>query len=295
VIPENDNLRELPYDGFMAAGAPYILVRLQTRNPIEIGDFVATFASVASQYDKFIRQAHPDLSPQAQLFVRQVKAGSIIVELLPFLPYALFGADQIVTRLEQINAVNEFVKTYGEKLSRYFQIGDPKVQPTTRSDLKDFMGSVEAIAKDPNGKATIQAVAFEDGKKKIKAAIRFNSNDAMRALEAIEAERRVLEGTDTADYQRVLMVFKQANVKGAQSANELVSGFRLSAFLIRSFRCYASELAEQRIKHEIAEADENVFRKGFVVDVNVEMRAGRPVAYRVTNLHQVIDLPNSDD
>ena len=54
---------------------------------------------------------------------------------------------------------------------------------------------------------------------------------------------------------------------------------------------YASSLAEQKIKHEIRDADENVFKKGFVVDVNVELRAGRPVAYRVTNLHQVIDLP----
>jgi len=54
---------------------------------------------------------------------------------------------------------------------------------------------------------------------------------------------------------------------------------------------YASDLAEQRMKHEITEADENIFKKGFMVDVNVETKGGRPVAYRVTNLHQVIDLP----
>jgi hypothetical protein len=55
---------------------------------------------------------------------------------------------------------------------------------------------------------------------------------------------------------------------------------------------YASDLAEQRIKHEILEVEDNVFKKGFVVDVNVETRGGRPVAYRATNLHQVIDLPD---
>jgi len=53
---------------------------------------------------------------------------------------------------------------------------------------------------------------------------------------------------------------------------------------------YASDLAEQRIKHEIREADENVYKKGFVVDVNVQTKGGRLVAYRITNLHQVIDL-----
>jgi len=55
---------------------------------------------------------------------------------------------------------------------------------------------------------------------------------------------------------------------------------------------YASELAERQIKREITEADDNVFRKGFVVDVNVEFRGEMPIAYSVTNLHQVIDLPD---
>lgn len=54
---------------------------------------------------------------------------------------------------------------------------------------------------------------------------------------------------------------------------------------------YGSQLAEERIKHEIREADENVFKKGFIVDVNVKSTGGRPVAYAITNVHQVIELP----
>jgi predicted nucleic acid-binding Zn ribbon protein len=48
--------------------------------------------------------------------------------------------------------------------------------------------------------------------------------------------------------------------------------------------------AEERIRHEIADADENVYKKGFDVDVNVEVRGGRPIAYRVVAVHSVIDL-----
>jgi hypothetical protein len=40
------------------------------------------------------------------------------------------------------------------------------------------------------------------------------------------------------------------------------------------------------------EADDNVYKKGFVVDVNVQLVNGKPAAYRVTNVHQVIDLPS---
>jgi hypothetical protein len=55
---------------------------------------------------------------------------------------------------------------------------------------------------------------------------------------------------------------------------------------------YGSELAEERIKHEICDADENVYKKRFVVDANVKSLGGRPVAYAVTNLHQVVELPD---
>lgn len=45
-------------------------------------------------------------------------------------------------------------------------------------------------------------------------------------------------------------------------------------------------------KHEIREADENVYKKGFVVDVNVRSAGGKPAAYAVTHVRQVIDLPS---
>ena len=54
---------------------------------------------------------------------------------------------------------------------------------------------------------------------------------------------------------------------------------------------YASNLSEQRIKHEIRDAEDNIYHKGFVVDVNVQTKGGKPAAYAVTNVHQVIDLP----
>ena len=53
---------------------------------------------------------------------------------------------------------------------------------------------------------------------------------------------------------------------------------------------YGSDLAEQRLKHEIREADDNVYKKGFLVDVQTKVSRGRPVAYAVTQVHDVIDI-----
>lgn len=288
----SDNQRAHTYADLMGAAQAYISVKIKTKNPIEIGDFVSEFTSVASQYEKFIRDEHPDLVSEAHIYVKQVKRGSIIVELLPFAPFVIMGAGQIAHSMEQVNAVNKFVRNYGHKLKAYFK-KDGKVEDATRSDLKDFMGSVAAIANDPDGSAVLEAVVFEDGKRKVRAALKFTSKQAFRASEQIERHRQQLEKKADVDFERRLMIFRQANVKAppvGKRTGEWVMIEEISDAELPLV--YASDIAEQRIKHEIKEADDNIFKKGFIVDVNVQTKGGRPVAYRVTNLHQVIDLPD---
>jgi hypothetical protein len=289
----NDNLSGCAYDGLMTAVPAHIIVKIKVKRPIDLGDFVSAFTAVASQYDKFIREKHPDLSSEARIFVSEVRRGSIVADLIPFLTHDLIGgAYSVIEPIEQIAITHEFIRYYGSKLKAYFKLGG-KDEDATRSDLRDFMGAVTAIANDPNGRASIEAVAFEDGKKRIKAAIKFNTSEAKRAQHQIEAQQRQLEKRDHADYERVLMVFTQANIKAPPVGKKTTERVKIEAISDRDLPLiYASALAEQRIKHEIQEADENVFKKGFIVDVNVETVGGRPVAYRVTNSHQVIDLPD---
>jgi len=164
-----------------------------------------------------------------------------------------------------------------------------------RSDLNDFAKQVAAIANDPNGSAVIEAAGFEDGKKKIRAVFKFKTNEAQRAVERIDAHRLQLEKHSGADHSRVLMVFHQANVRTTAIGKRTGERVRIEDLSPRDLPLvYASELAEERIKSEIREAEDNLFRKGFVVDVNVATIDKRPVAYRVTNVHQVIDLPEDD-
>jgi hypothetical protein len=58
----------------------------------------------------------------------------------------------------------------------------------------------------------------------------------------------------------------------------------------RRLRSYSDQYSAPWIKHVVRETDENVYKKGFIVDVNVQL-VGRPAGYRVTKVHQVIDLP----
>jgi len=54
---------------------------------------------------------------------------------------------------------------------------------------------------------------------------------------------------------------------------------------------YPSELAEREIRDCIREADENVYKKGFVVDAGAQIGpAGQITAYAIMILHKIIDL-----
>ena len=57
---------------------------------------------------------------------------------------------------------------------------------------------------------------------------------------------------------------------------------------------YASDLARERIKSEMLSGDRNIYKLGFFVDVNVATKGGQPVAYRITSVRDVIDLPDPD-
>jgi hypothetical protein len=269
----------------------YIVLNIKTKHPIELKDFVSAFTAIASQYEKFVRMNYPELAGHSDIFVREVRAGSIEADLIP---WALQGLSAVVNVIEQIQIVSKFVKTYGGTLSTF--AGGSTVPEVTRSDLKDFMGAVSAIANDPNGRATLKAVAFEDGKKKVRAVIAFDTLEARAAQAQIEDQRMMLDTSASADHQRVLMIFKQSNVKDTATGKRTGERVAVEEISPRDLPLiYASDLAEQRIKHEVREADDNVYKKGFIVDVNVQLVGDKPVGYRVTHVHQVIDLPDDVD
>src|SRR5262245_60531597 len=121
------------------------------------------------------------------------------------------------------------------------------------------MGTLKAIANDPDGKASIEAAVIEDGRTKTKVALKFDTRQAIRGVEQLVEHQKILEERDSADYQRVLMIFTQANIKDAPVGRKTSERAKIEAISDRDLPLiYASELAEQRIKHEIREADDNL-------------------------------------
>ncbi len=151
---------------------------------------------------------------------------------------------------------------------------------------------MQAIARDPDATSTLEAVTFEDGKRQVRAAMQFSTKEAKEAIKTIEAEYKRIEEKPDEPVKRVLMVFTRPDVHNAPTDRRSGERVLISEITDRSLALiYASDLSEQRIKHEIREADDNIFKKGFVVDVIVLRKNERPIAYKVTHVHDVIEIP----
>jgi hypothetical protein len=261
----------------------HIEVVIDVNEPIELGDFVSSFTAIANQYQRHMKLAHPDLKDDAQVFVREIRSGSIIADLVP-------GIANIITAIDQTLIVEQFVQLYANRLSQYFDLGG-RAKDVSKNELNDFSGQIAAIARSKNGSGTISAVTYEDGNRQVKATIKFNADTAIRATKEIENHRTELDAISSADRERVLMTFKRSDI--SNTAIGVRSGERVIIEEISDkdlALIYGSPLSEERIKDQMRNTEENIYHKGFVVDVNVTMRGGRAVAYAVTHVHQIIDL-----
>jgi len=270
----------------MERGSPYIELTLAVDEPIEVSEFVAAFTSVAAEYSRFSK-SKGDQGNDATLFVSEVKQGSVVAQLIPMLPL-LTGT---IEGMSAVITAEDFVRRYGGRLGAYLQPGG-RAPDASRSELKDFSEQVAAIASHPGSNIEIAAIEVKDGQRKVKAAFKFNTSEARQIQDRVAEHRRELDRIESNDHERVLMVFTQSNTKSSplgRRSGELVTVEKISRKPLALV--YASQLAEERIKHEITVEPDNVFKRGFVVDLNVDERGGKPVAYSVTNVHQVIDLP----
>lgn len=273
----------LVYSELVAETNAYLTVTLDLVEPVEIEDFSALFAGMGGQFDRYLAEHHPDLKGKAKMFVKEVRKGSIIFDLLA-------EVQDMIGLMDKALVVGGFAALFSKRV-RNLMMGR-FIDGASKGDVADIGKTVRALAKDTGGDMKIEKVAYEQtGIWSKKLLLEFNTDQARRAEDTLAEQKKALDAVEHVDYSRVLMTFERSRKSGAnveKPTGELVVIEEASPdprALI-----YASELVEQKIKHEIRDAAENVYKKGFIVDANVRLKKGRVIGYAVTAVHQIIDL-----
>lgn len=278
----------------------HIRLRLGTDEPIALTDFVANFVGLGNQFEKYVAKEHPDLKAESEIYIQEVRSGSIEADLVAWIVGTAgpVGAAALWTidGMDKVQILSGFVENLKERISPYFQKGG-RTSDATKSDLTDFYKTTKAIARDPKGTTSLEAAVFEDGTRQVKAEFKFTSADARRAEQEITEHRAELDARLDENQERVLLQFVRPSVEAGKPGKRGGERGVIESLAKRALPIlYASTLAEERMRHEKMQLEGNIFRAFFDVSVNVEMSAnGRPMAYRITAVHAVIDEINQDE
>jgi len=267
-------------------GTPFIEITIHLEEPLELSDLVKSFTGIANQFRDHIAHKHPDLASDATIYVKDLRAGSVILELVPIFTTLYQAADVIVT-------LDDFV-TLVRGVYAQFASGIP-LAGAKKTDLANYFDTINAIAKDPNGSLHIVASEYHRTKTTQHAAFTITTKGARAARAVIERQQIELRRPAHQVVENELLVFWQSNKKnpttgkptGEKAVIEKVSTRPLAV-------TYETETARERIKYETTKGDRNLYKLGFFVDCYVEELNDRAVAYKITEVHDIIDLPDDE-
>lgn len=282
-------MQHIGYSALMGETNSFLTLKIDTEEPVEIGDFVGAFTSLANEFERFVRGKYPDAKADPQMFVREVRYGCIEADMVTGLMIAA------ITQMDQILILEEFIRRWGQRFTslRTGKVPDGELQSS--SELRDWANAAKSIANDPVASHRLEAATFVDGKRDIRATFKFTAPDANAALNHIHERQALLAKPQTQPHRRVLLRFTRTDVHDATVNKK--SGERVLVPEISPKEkpvMFASEMVEQEIREIIREADENVYKRGFVVDVITQMSGDRLLAYSISAFHSVIELSDDD-
>lgn len=275
----------LPQVHKMGDDVAHIEVVIRNSDPIDLLDFTASLTAIAREHESRIRSSVPRVDvDQTRLLIVDVRKGSIILELLPILA-------PIISTAEVTNTAVEFVGHMKAVLGQ-LKVPGGRAEHATTAQLKNMNDTVQTVANDSRGEMSI-AARYQNGD--VIQELIITKNDARIISENATSQRREIEAKGSNVLNRVLMRLHQSSVDDLKVGRKTSEkGIVERVDLKPKPLIYASDLAGQRLKDEIQKEEGNPFQKGFVVDLDVETVGGKPRAYRVLAVHDVIDLDDDD-
>jgi len=269
------------------AGTPLegdaVEIRYEAEGPIPVGDFAASLAALDAI---FIKVA----TGEGRLSVSQMRAGSIIATLQPFLP--VLG--QAVTTMDAAMTVSDFARRLrsaidafsGKEAVASVEAGD--VARELQEVLRPLTGRVGAelsVAhvryRHRNKGKTVEFEATYGAAEIDRAAINAEKYIAPPLLEQPQAE--IAEGRPSL-LRRVRLTLHQANSGPAKTKGQTGDRGIIQSETAKPLPVYFAQGID-RLKEKMVAGAKNPLTSSYIVDVIVTREAGEARCYTVIDVH----------
>ncbi|MDQ6801579.1 MAG: hypothetical protein M3041_12150 [Acidobacteriota bacterium] len=260
-----------------------LTVEIKNEDPVALDDFVKSFRGLADEFELFVQTRDTVSVPRSeevQLYVQEIRSGSIIAVLHAMAPLA---AGAVLPLLQDSNTIIQFG---GYLKSAYeYLTGKRKEKPAevvTKLELENFAKIVEPVAKDNasqmNVNTTINGNVYQ--------SFTINWTEANAAQNKVRRDIEEMKEPVTGMHDKVAMYFEQAKADPASTTGDRAVIESISSRPVKVvFRSEA-------VKAGALLATENPFTRVFVADVVVETVHGKPALYKVTEIHESFDKPS---
>ena len=246
-----------------------LIIELNNTKPIELIDFAISLNAIGAEYNQFAL-ANGVIDDTSKLVVREVRKGSTILDLIPFMPYVpdiVGNYDLVIGYAKHIQDVVNWILEKAVK---------PKyVSNKTLNNISNF---VNPVAKDNGsqiniGTANIKSINIEN-------MVLEKDSDGANVIQ--NKIRHMIESSVKKNKEEKVLL-KWAQVKNAKKGDFGIIE-SLSDFPVRTY------MNTNQLKVDMVFGVDYPFNKGFVVDVEIETVDGNPKLYKISKLHEIIDI-----
>lgn len=252
-------------------GNERLTITIQNQRPVELIDLTKSLFGVADEYRRYT-QRNPEINAgeDLRLYVRELRAGSLIADLMPYAPLAL-------PLLNDVNTISQFCgflsSTYDYFIGRGVQTSMPVPLPILdKPDLQNLHDIVNVVAKDSGSNIVFEGNTFNGP-----VFMRISSMEANAAQNNIDRAVKAIKEPAYGTKEKVALHLYQtrnsldSNV-GDRGIIESISPNHIKI-----------DFLDNSIKGEMLMDDP--YKYYFIVDVAVETVNNKPILYKILRLH----------
>lgn len=259
-----------------------LLVHIEHSKPIEVKDFVTSLNAIETLFSCFVQKNGDNKElTQAKLYVEKIEEGCIDIFLREMVTPTL------IPFMENMNVILQF-SSYLKDVLGYFTRGIGKKPDLSVQESKSLKDMLAIPVGDEKGSMTIGAINNAD-KVVILNGSTFNffdSNSAQNQLSRLIEEGKRPLPSDEIHCRQLMRIYQMRSDLNTDTGNKAIIDTLSDKKLGVVFET-------DELKRRILHSDDNPAKKAFLVDVVVMTVNGKMIAYKVVDLHDVVDLEDN--
>ena len=246
-------------------------IEIKNTKPVELVDLTNSLLSLADEYRRYlIAQSGHALADEIKLYVKEIKTGSIITELMAIAPAALPFIEYAMTVID--------FSGYVKNAIAYF-LEDKGINPSLeRRSYENLSRFIEPIAKD-NGAQLNWHQTINGNPQFVFNVNAVQSNALQNAFrKQLDSMHEPISGMKT---DVVLYWYQARNDPKSQAGDRaIIESISMSP---------VKTVIDEETKAEMLSGPKNPFNLAYRVDVDVETVNGKPMLYKVKQLNEKFD------